>query len=184
MSSHHIIREDQEPALLIMDAYAIPLAQVQQLLEWSPTVIVSEHALTEVMSWGIKIDMAIATNKNIPSWTVSLRDQLPIKIISCNSEKEILTSALCFLQASKQKAVNIVSTEMLEVFESFKALDLSVLQSNKRWSFIRNGVFEKWLPANSIVTIRQGKVVEEIKTEREKLITIHKSSSFWIGESL
>ncbi len=88
MSSHHIIREDQEPALLIMDALAVPFEQVQELLEWSPTVMVTEYALVEVLNWGIKVDVAIMITKNVPTWTASLQDQLPLKIISCNSEKE------------------------------------------------------------------------------------------------
>ena len=43
MSSHHFVKEGQEPALLIMDA--LSLALIEPLLEWAPQVIVCENAL-------------------------------------------------------------------------------------------------------------------------------------------
>ena len=39
MSSHHIVRERQEPALLITDVYSIDPELVGQLLEWSLSLI-------------------------------------------------------------------------------------------------------------------------------------------------
>lgn len=80
MSSHHTVLEDQEPALFIMDASAVPFAQIQDLLEWSPTVIVSEEALSEVLNWGIKIDVVIAHANNIPSLTNTLLDPITCKV--------------------------------------------------------------------------------------------------------
>src|SRR5688572_8341929 len=146
MSSHHIIREDQEPALLIMDAAAARFEQMQELLEWSPTVMVAEPALAEVLSWGIKIDVVIASADKISALTASLQDQFPLKLIPCNKQEEALATALYFLIAAKQKAVNVVATESLEVFEAFSSLDISLFQSGKRWSLIRHGQYEKWLP--------------------------------------
>lgn len=37
MSSHQVAKEDQEPALVIADAQAVPFTLVQQLLEWNLT---------------------------------------------------------------------------------------------------------------------------------------------------
>lgn len=42
MSSHHIVREKQEPALLIMDLNGFNDEHLGQLLEWNPTVLVNE----------------------------------------------------------------------------------------------------------------------------------------------
>ena len=41
MSSHHIVREKQEPALLVLGLDDFPDELLGQLLEWSPTVIVT-----------------------------------------------------------------------------------------------------------------------------------------------
>lgn len=90
MSSHHIVREDQEPAMLIMDAQAVPFEQAQESLEWSPTIMVAEQALPDVLSWGIKIDVVIANTSSISSLKTSLHDQFPLKLISCNDQEEAL----------------------------------------------------------------------------------------------
>jgi len=57
MSSHHIIRDKQEPALIIANGEACSLDLVEQLLEWSPTVVVLDGALERVISLGIKVDV-------------------------------------------------------------------------------------------------------------------------------
>lgn len=182
MSSHHIVREDQEPALLIMDVEALPMEQTQELLEWSPTVIVQEDAVMKVLSWGIKIDIVIADAANMADLTSLLHEQFPLKLISFNAREEALSTALYFLIASKQKAVNILSLQPLESFEPFTALDISVFQFGKRWSFIRNGVFEKWLPAGRTVQVFPSNNQPDIQTKVDGVVTIHRDKSFWVCE--
>jgi hypothetical protein len=180
MSSHHIIREDQEPAVLIMDAQAISFDLVQELLEWSPTVIVSEQALPEILLWGIKIDVVIAHETKIQELTSSLQDQFPLKLISFHDNGEALSTALYFLMASKQKAVNVLSFKPLTEFEKFSTLDISVFQEGKRWSFIREGLFEKWVPAGSVLQTHP--VNDPIKTERDGIVTIRQEKGFWVSQ--
>jgi thiamine pyrophosphokinase len=182
MSSHHIIREDQEPALLMMDATIIPFAQVQELLEWSPTVMVAEAALTEVLRWGIKIDVVLARADKIPALTSSLQEQFPLKLLSYDKQEEALSTALHFLIEAKQKAVNIIAAEPLESFEAFSPLDISVFQSGRRWSLIRQGVYEKWLPAGSALSIYPANGQPDIKTLRDGVVTIQRETLFWVSE--
>jgi|APTNR8051073442_1049403.scaffolds.fasta_scaffold00001_538 hypothetical protein len=182
MSSHHIVREDQEPALLISDAHAVPFEILQQLLEWSPTVLVIEKALQEVITWGIKIDVVIAPVGNIPKFTESLQDQFPLKLISCQGEDDAIATALYFLIAAKQKSVNIASSERLDNFEPFAKLDLSVIQGDKRWSFIRSGLYQKWLPAGRTLLFYPSNGQPEIVLERDQMISIKRANGFWIGE--
>ena len=47
MSSHHIVRDDQEPALIIANGAACSSELVGQLLEWSPLVIVLVSAIED-----------------------------------------------------------------------------------------------------------------------------------------
>lgn len=180
MSSHHIIREDQEPALLIMDANAVAIEQVHELLEWSPTVIVAESALNDVLSWGIKIDVVLTSVDKVSGMTTLLHDQFPLKVLSYNNVDEVLSTALYFLIARKQKAVNIISAAPLENFEAFEALDISVFQLGRKWSLIRSGHFEKWLPAGR--TIKTFPDKEEMKTAVEGVISIKKGKPFWFSE--
>ncbi|HEU5291327.1 MAG TPA: thiamine pyrophosphokinase [Cyclobacteriaceae bacterium] len=182
MSSHHIIREDQEPALLIMDAGAVSMEQVQELLEWSPTVMVSDKALDAVMKWGIKIDVVVASTDRVAEFTTLLHDQFPLKLLSYNTEEEALSTALYFLIAKKQNAVNVIATEPLESFESFSLLDLSIFNGDKRWSFIRNGSYEKWLPAGRTVSVYPSHDEPDLQTQRDGVVIIKRDSSFWVSE--
>ena len=54
MSSHHIIRDKQEPALIIANGEECSMDLLEQLLEWSPTVVVLDGAIQRVIDLGIK----------------------------------------------------------------------------------------------------------------------------------
>jgi thiamine pyrophosphokinase len=49
MSSHHIVRDDQEPALIIANGASCNPELLGQLLEWSPLVVVLDSAMVRVM---------------------------------------------------------------------------------------------------------------------------------------
>lgn len=183
MSSHHIIREDQEPALLIADTDAASFSVVQELLEWSPTVIILDSALPEVLNWGIKIDVVVAEASRIPTLKETLHNQLPIKLISYQSKEDALSTALYYIVASKQSTVNVLSTDGLENFELFGTLELSVFQSGMRWSFIRSGVFEKWFPAGSEVHIVSQQQHELIHANQDGMVVLKKENAFWVAEA-
>lgn len=182
MSSHHFVREDQEPALLIMSTQTASFETVQELLEWSPTVIVNEQVLPQVLLWGIKVDIVVAVSENIPELKISLQDQFPLKLLSCNSAAEALSTALYFLIASKQKAVNILSDESLEVFEPFSTLDLSVFCSGKRWSLIRTGKYEKWLPAGRTLAVYKTGSETSFTSQEDGVVVIQREKGFWVAE--
>ena len=54
MSSHHIVKDDQEPALIIANGAACSQELLGQLLEWSPLVIVLDSAIERVLDLEIK----------------------------------------------------------------------------------------------------------------------------------
>ena len=59
MSSHHIVRDDQEPALIIANGAECSNELLGQLLEWSPLVIVLDSAIERVLDLGIKVDVLL-----------------------------------------------------------------------------------------------------------------------------
>ncbi|MFZ2906177.1 MAG: hypothetical protein WAZ98_08245 [Cyclobacteriaceae bacterium] len=182
MSSHHIIREDQEPALVIMNTDAVPHERILELLEWSPTIMVIESCLAAVLEWGIKVDVVIAPESKTGDLTATLLYQFPVRILSVQHEHEALSTALYFLIDANQKAVNILSLEPLEKFEPFTALDLSVFRYGKRWSFIRHGVYEKWLPAGRTIHVYLSDKNSSRKTLDDGIITIKRDAGFWVAE--
>ena len=90
MSSHHIVKENQEPALLILNTETIRFEKTQELLEWSPTVIVTEACLEKALGWGIKIDVVLAPAERIQSLTQTLHHQAPIQFILFEDESKII----------------------------------------------------------------------------------------------
>ena len=185
MSSHHFVKEGQEPALIISEATVVPLEKIQELLEWSPTVIVIEPALQMVLSWGIKIDVAIVSASSVDSWKKALHQQGPLKLLSY-SDEEPLTTAFYFLISTKQRSAHLVASwdkDLASLITPFQdRLSAVVMTGPLRWSFVTSGKFEKWLPENSSIEIFSlAKANEKLFTPEEGIFILEKSSPFWIG---
>lgn len=194
MSSHHIVRENQEPALLIANAQAISYEKIQELLEWMPTVIVFSSEIDKVISWGIKVDVVITPLNEMARWRDQLADQAPIRFISYNPGEEPLETAFYFLVASKAAAVNCLldSEADLKKIESFSTLDIEAFVHNKLWSWLKHGHFEKWVPAGATLYLLPEEMNSEFsefasgsyRTSRDGIISLMSTRSFWIGEEL
>lgn len=189
MSSHHVVKEDQEPALVIVDASAMPFSVVQALLEWTPTVIVLEHILPDVLLWGIKVDVVIGQQTNVDHLVQVLSDQAPVKILSHVDGEDPLQTAFYFLIAGKYRAVNVlgVNSKALEPFTA--QLDVVTFYENNRWSFARHGKFEKWLTKGRRISlpknVKPGAALDEHGvTLRDGTLKIVSDSPFWIGEEV
>lgn len=188
MSSHHFVKEDQEPALVIVNASGIPFRIVEQLLEWSPTILVFENALEAVLSWGI--DIVLSRQDRVKEHMEKLIDQIPVKIISYREVENPLHTALYFLAAGKYRAVNIIGVETSELADFTDRFNLVVFASVKRWSFARNGKFEKWLTKGTSIETKAitdtgiySKQLDEKNTvQQDGLVQITSSAPFWVGE--
>ena len=76
MSSHHFVKEGQEPALFILDNIAFQYAE--SLLEWVPLVMVADSVLESVLQWGIKIDVVLQSKYSIEVIEDLIKDQGPV----------------------------------------------------------------------------------------------------------
>ena len=195
MSSHHFVKEDQEPVLLILNTVGIPFAKFQELLEWSPTVIVSEESLPHVITWGIKIDVVLCTQASEDRLREELLDQVPIKIISFSDTEKLLSAASNFLKASKCKAVNILIDEMkqLDSLTSFVSMDVEVFCNSRRLVYIQSGSFEKWMPQGAQLYTYPDLLKKKLSTTglssdliclQDGRVSIGLDEKFWIGEEL
>ncbi len=109
MSSHHIIRDKQEPALLIANGEACHPDLLGQLLEWSPYMVVLDKAILRVIDMGLKADVLLGdfdrdlNLEQIRTW------QYPIEIIAApDQHKTDLEKGIEFLIERGFPAVNIV----------------------------------------------------------------------------
>lgn len=109
MSSHHIVRDDQEPALIIANGAACSQELMDQLLEWSPYIVVLDEAIERVIALNIKIDVVIGDFDRNFDPTSYLEKQYPLEIIHCTDQDTTdLEKALNFLLQKGIKAANIL----------------------------------------------------------------------------
>ncbi len=196
MSSHHFVKEGQEPALLILDA--LPYSLTGTLLEWAPLVVVSESALDQITSFGIKMDVVLSPENRLDLLTQKLRAQAPVKILSHQVEESPMVNALNFLIRTNQFAVNILTlspTDVLDHIEQFTdKLQIAVIDEKIRWSAVMSGNYEKWVAANSQFFIKKGLNTQSVNIQglrgqkdtfesvKDGLISVKSDGLFWVGE--
>ncbi len=145
MSSHHIVREKQEPALLVLGLDNFTDELLGQLLEWSPTVVVTADTAERLNAMGIKVDVVIGTNNE--------QLQSDIKTITVKEDKPE-TVALKYLIENKYPAVNVVCDEFLveDYLPYVDKLDIVVYHDGEKIYAVHNG-FSKWKPAGDAINI-------------------------------
>lgn len=198
MSSHHFVREGQEPALLIIEPLSLEL--IEPLLEWAPVILVLDSAIDEVIKWKIKIDVVIANGNFDTSMDEKLTDQGPVKIIHSISTGDVVRATVDFLMSERHTAVNLIVNATTAVYdqwlEKIDVLDIVILTAEMKWSAIASG-FEKWFPEGILVFIRSSheesmtiiglqkeNIPNRFRTERDGVVRIKSSTPFWIGEPL
>lgn len=167
MSSHHIVREKQEPALFVLNLNNFPDEQLGQLLEWSPTIITTHQTAEKLNSYGIKIDWIITNDENELL-------QSDVKLIP-NGENALVDAALKHLIQLDYPAVNIISDELnLKDYEVFAdKINLVIFNNRKKIYPVTSG-FNKWKPSGEIIEVlsQTGKInftgLEKIKDQRYK----------------
>lgn len=193
MSSHHFVKEGQEPALVIIDAVNHELAV--QVLEWAPHVIVFEKEIDNILLWGIKMDVVITTAAHQQSLLDKLHTQAPLKLIF--SEKTSLQTALDYLIATNQKATVIMVSDVMPLFQLLEGfhgkLSISLLTARIKWSAISSGFYKKWLSIGSILFLHGKSEIDlppglrqlndHYEVTGNGIIELKSKNPFWVGES-
>lgn len=163
MSSHHIVRDDQEPALIIANGAACSEELLGQLLEWSPLVIVLDSAIERVLELGIKIDVLLGDFDREFDANYYKDSQYPIEIVHTpNQDKTDLEKAFDYLIERKIPAVNVVwatgrradhtITNITNIVRFRNHLKIVILDDHSKIYLLPNK-FEKWYPKNSIISL-------------------------------
>jgi thiamine pyrophosphokinase len=109
MSSHHIVRDDQEPALIIANGASCSQELLGQLLEWSHLVVVLDAAIERVFELGIKVDVLLGDFDRGFDPEYYREKQFPIEIVhKPNQDKTDLEKAFDYLIERKIPMVNVV----------------------------------------------------------------------------
>ena len=147
MSSHHIVREKQEPALYIHRLGAFDEEYLGQLLEWSPTLIVDGREYEKVLSLGLKIDI-VANPDGVTSFQENTR--------LIYTEEENITGIISFLISEKYPAVNIISdSNIIEELATFVSdIDIVLFTEYYKSYPIKSG-FNVWKPEGSLFRLAE-----------------------------
>ncbi|WP_421875016.1 hypothetical protein [Marinoscillum sp.] len=151
MSSHHIVRDEQEPALIVHQLDSFPTDTLHALLEWSPTVVACEPAIDRFTSLGHKLDVVLIGFQNFSFWQEKLSAQQPLKIVTTQNGGFLMTG-LTILQRDGHSAVNVITSEdtypeVVElVMDWIQILDVVVFTPRKRILIVRTETFRKWIP--------------------------------------
>jgi len=170
MSSHHIVRDDQEPALIIANGASCSFELLGQLLEWSPIVVVLDNAIDRVLQLDIKVDVLLGDFDGDFDPEIYKEKQYPLEIVHApNQEKTDLEKALDYLVEKGHKAVNIVwatgkradhTLANITNIVSYRDKIKIVIIDDHSKIFLLPKRFEKWYTANTPISlIPVGKVI-------------------------
>jgi hypothetical protein len=145
MSSHHIVKEKQEPALYIHQLGNFDEEMLGQLLEWSPTLIVNVDTYEKVVSLGLKVDIVVNA-------TDGRALQENTKLIM--GPGDAYNTVLNYLLSEKYPAVNIIDVDKKLGDLSYYIVDIDiVLFSSDRKSYAIYNGFKVWKPKGSVFII-------------------------------
>ncbi len=194
MSSHHIVRDDQEPALIIANGASCSQALLSELLEWSPFVVVLDAAMERVMKMDLKVDVLLGDFDDDFDAEYYKNVQNPIEIIHApDQNKTDLEKAFDFLIERNMPAVNVIwatgkradhTISNITNIAKYRDLLKIVIFDDHSKIFLLPRNFHKWYVKNTIISlIPIGEVTNIItenlqyQIENESLIMGYKSGN-------
>lgn len=163
MSSHHIVRDEQEPALLIANGEACQSELLGQLLEWSPVVVVLDSAIWRVLDLGIKIDVLLGDFDRDLDLDAIRAQQYPLEVVHTPDQgKTDLEKGLEYLIGRGFPAVNVIwatgrradhsLTNMTNIVRYKDQIRIVMLDDHSR-IFPLVGRYEKWYEAGTPLSL-------------------------------
>lgn len=163
MSSHHIVRDDQEPALIIANGEACSSELLGQLLEWSPIVIVLDSAIERVLELGIKVDVLLGDFDRGFDANYYKEKQYPIEIVHTpNQDKTDLEKAFDYLIEKGHQAANVIwatgrradhtITNLTNIVAYRNLLKIVILDDHSK-VYLLPTTFEKWYTSKTILSL-------------------------------
>lgn len=175
MSSHHIVRDDQEPALIIANGAECHPELLGQLLEWSPWVVVLDSAIERVLQYNIKVDVLLGDFDRAFDPNVYLESQFPIEIVHApDQNKTDLEKAFDYLIEKGFPAVNVVwatgkradhTMINLTTLATYRDQLKVVIHDDHSKVHLLPRSFKKWYPAGTKLSLIPLGLAEGITTQ-------------------
>ncbi len=178
MSSHHIVRDDQEPALIIANGASCSFELLGQLLEWSPFVVVLDNAIERVLQLDIKVDVLLGDFDGDFNPEIYKEKQFPLEVVHTpNQDKTDLEKAFDYLIEKGHKAVNVVwatgrrtdhtITNITNIVSYRNSLKIVILDDHSK-VFLLPNTFNKWYTKNTPISLIPIGKVNGISTKNLK----------------
>ena len=147
MSSHHVIRDEQEPPVIILDDN-FKLSVLEELLGWAPLLIISVDLLKWFQARKIKVDGVLIDTTKTESF------EIDPGLISYHYESNLLVEVLHSIAEEKDfTGLNIFCNQNLknqlisqvEHGEYFKE-PINIFTDNEKTIISPQKTFKKWYP--------------------------------------
>lgn len=188
MSSHHIVKEKQEPALYIHELGEFNEEYLGQLLEWSPTLIVHASVYEKVVSMGLKVDVVLNQTDEPLVFQENTR--------TIAGPGDDFNTVLNYLIAEKYPAVNIISTDtkLMDLSFYIPLINLVLFTATRKTYAITSG-FSVWRPQGStyfidVISYFETSNLKQVKDDEFEVIAdgfvdfTFNTSYLMIGEKL
>jgi len=195
MSVLYSIEEIKRPGLLILDPTVVENIVIPSLLEYCPTVIVTQQALPYFYNKNITINALclfdIITEK-VDS-RLSYQKNYEVYFTESNS---VIHDSRKFLEKQGVSGLDIIGriTPLLKeaINNDLRDIDTTVYFGNAKYHYVREGYFCKWTnPGHGFFTEADIMVKtyglrnldqNHFKSEKEGKIYVEANEAFWLGE--
>jgi len=194
MSSHHVVRDEQEPAVVIASLPGDIFPRLADMFEWSPIVVVLEEALPDFLQWNTKLDVVAGNTDSLKKYKEQLVFQEPYKKIESNEavletvleyliKNNHRTSHVFMLAPEPKKLQQKVGDKMELVFFDRQ---MKIVQS-------KTNMYSKWVAKGTKFKLVEGTIkhFENVlntdnvfEAQTNGFVSFYGESVFWIGEIL
>ena len=164
MSSHHIVRDNQEPALIIANGADCGDDLLQQLMEWSPYVLALDGAVHRLLERNIRFDAWLGdfdSGAGVDEMALSKMGDIQ-RIWAEDQDKTDLQKGIEFLISKGHVAANIIwgtgrradhtINNMATLWRYHDQITLSILDDHSR-VYPLGKQFKKWYPAGTQLSL-------------------------------
>ena len=186
MSSHHFVKDGQEPSVWVMDIH-YDSEVLGSLLEWCPLLYVCEPAIEKVLSEGIKIDVTLVSHANATWARQQLEHQFPIEVRVVD---ESFSSLVTNVNASYEVPIHVLGWSAKDSLAFLLEMHLTerigriVLAEGRRFRMVKSGVYDKWLPAGSVVKVHTREGADAYVCEKDGVFALKLSDASIVEDAI
>lgn len=189
MSSHHVIRDNQEAAVAVLDVEQLDYEILGDALEWSPFVMTTALMAEPLVTHGFKLDLIIGSSLDTRD---NVKSQSHIKYIEADTN--VVKQMIQLAENNKHPAI-IIFASFDKCSKDIEAaqIPISVIESDTKWTLINSGYLKKWFSKGDTFKLFSSARVlmnddieanEEVQVSKDGLLRLHSKKPFWLGEKL